>query len=72
MTALESIIEELKTLPNGKLEEAASYIHILKSRSADEHKVTLKRLRGSLSDQDASELTQIIEEGCEKVDENGW
>ena len=72
MTALESIVEGLKSLPSGKLEEAASFIHTLKARNTEERKINLKRLRGSLSDEDASELTRIIEDGCEQVDENGW
>jgi hypothetical protein len=32
----------------------------------------LIKFAGSISAEDAEELTQIIENGCEKIDENEW
>ena len=72
MTALESIVEELKTLPSSKLEEAAGFIHSLKTLSIKERKATLQRLRGTMSNEDAAEMTRIIEEGCEQIDKGAW
>ncbi|UCH96008.1 MAG: hypothetical protein JSV88_03935 [Candidatus Aminicenantes bacterium] len=32
----------------------------------------LLKFAGTLADEDARELTQIIEEGCERIDYNEW
>jgi hypothetical protein len=69
---LESILEELKTLPPDGLVRAADYIHRLHSASRAERKAALRRTAGSLTDEEANELARHIEEGCENVDERDW
>jgi len=72
MAKLQEIFEELKTLPPEQLESVADYVHRLHYTSQQERKAALRSNAGSLSDQEAAELTQIIEEGCEQVDEQNW
>jgi len=69
---LEAILEELKTLPPGGLERAADYIHRLHSSSRLERKAALRRAAGSLTDEEADELSRNIEQGCENIDERDW
>jgi hypothetical protein len=57
---LQDIVEELKTLPPERLEQAASYIHRLHSASRQERKAALRRTAGSLSTEEADELAKII------------
>jgi len=72
VTRLESIVEDLKSLPPEKLEEAADFIRRLKPVSRKEREVILARTFGSLSQQDAEAMLKAIEEGCERIDEQGW
>ena len=72
MSKLEPIVEELKTLPAGKLAEAASYIHRLKETSAVERRAALNNTAGALTAAEADELARIIDEGCEQVDAHQW
>jgi hypothetical protein len=72
VTHLEAIVEELKTLPPGKLQAAADYIQRLKQVSQEERETILSRTAGSLPEETAREMEQAIEEYCERVDEHAW
>ena len=72
MSPLENIVEELKSLPPGKLEAAADFVHRLKRISEEERQSILTRTAGALSLEEAGELERIIEEGCEKIDKRDW
>lgn len=72
MSHLETIVEDLRSLPPGKLELAADYIQRLRRISQEEKQAVLKRTSGSLSREEADELDKAIEEGCERVDERDW
>jgi len=72
MSTLELIVEELKTLPQDRLERAADYIHRLREVSLAERQAVLKKTAGSLTKEEADELEKIIEQGCEKIDERDW
>jgi hypothetical protein len=72
MSTLEMIVEELKTLPPPKLEEAASYIHRLRETTREERLAALERSTKILSDEDGAELERIIEEKCERIDPREW
>ena len=72
VSTLETIIENLKSLPPGKLELAADFIQRLKRISQQERQAILARTAGSLSRETADEMEKAIEEGCERVDEHGW
>lgn len=72
MGTLETIVEDLKSLPPRKLELAADYVRRLKTMSQEERKAILTRTGGSLSREEAAEIEKAIEEGCERVDERDW
>lgn len=71
-SSLETIVEDLKSLPPEKLEAAADFIRQLKPISPEERQVALDRTFGCLSKEEADELERAIEEGCEHVTERGW
>jgi hypothetical protein len=72
VSSLESIVEDLKSLPPTRLEVAADFVHRLKRISEQERQAILTRTAGALSLEEADELERVIEEGCEQIDENGW
>lgn len=72
MSTLEMIVEELKSLPPGSLEQAAKIVHQLKENSQMDLKAGLMSTAGCLTREEADELERIIEEGCEKIDERDW
>ena len=72
MSRLETIVEELKSLPPDKLEAAADFIRRLRPVSQEERQAALDRTFGCLSPGEADELERVIEEGCEQINEHGW
>lgn len=72
VSPLENIVEDLKTLPPAKLEVAADFVHRLKRISDEERQAILTRTAGALSPEEADEMERAIEEGCERIDEDGW
>ena len=72
VSALQNIVDELKSLPPASLEVAADFVHRLKQISDEERRVILARTAGALSPEEADELNRVIEEGCENIDERGW
>jgi hypothetical protein len=72
VSPLENILEDLKTLPPAKLEVAADFVHRLKRISDEERQAILTRTAGALAPEDADEMERLIEEGCERIDEDGW
>ena len=69
---LEAIVEDLKSLPPGKLEAAADFIHRLKQTSQEDRHAILARTFGCLPPEEADELDRVIEEGCERIKERDW
>jgi hypothetical protein len=69
---LETIVEDLKSLPPARLEAAADIVHRLKRISEEERQTILTRTAGALSPEAADEMNRVIEEGCERIDESGW
>jgi len=72
VSKLDTIVEELKTLPPDRLDSAADYIHRLKTISGAERIAIIERTAGSLTPEEGDELARIIEEGCERIDEPRW
>ena len=65
---LESIVEDLKSLPPNRLANAADYIYKLRTMSDAERAAIIDRTAGSLTSEEGEELNRIIEEGCEQID----
>ena len=72
VSRLEAIVEDLKSLPPEKLEAAADFVHRLKLIGEERGQAILARTAGGLSPEEADELTRVIEDGCERIDESGW
>ena len=72
MSALETIVEELKTLPPKRLAGAASYIHQLKSHTDAERRRALDRAYGCLTEEEAGSMAKAIEANCERIDAGQW
>ena len=74
MTVKQQIDKELDVLTLDKQRKVLNFITHL-SGSGIPPGVPGKKLikfAGSLSEEDAEELSQIIQEGCEKIDYNEW
>ena len=63
MSALETIVEELKTLPPKKLAVAGDYIHQLKSTTDAERRRALDRAYGCLTEEEGNSMEQAIQFG---------
>jgi len=72
MSTLEAIVEELRTLPAPKLEEAAALIHRLKEAGRVEHLAILRETAGAWSGPEGEAIEKAIDEGCEKFDARDW
>ena len=72
MTVLDIAIEELKSLPKEKMETAAEYIHRLREPSRTNRNAILDATAGSLEGEIGESFAKAIEEGCERIDANGW
>lgn len=72
VSSLETIVEDLKTLPPARLEVVADFVHRLSRISEEERQAIFTRTAGALSPEEADKLERVIEEGCEKIDEDGW
>jgi hypothetical protein len=72
MSTLEIIVEELKSLPPPKLEEAAMLIHGLREKARGARVAALKRSATILSDAEGAELERAIADGCETIDAHAW
>jgi hypothetical protein len=72
MSTVEMIVEDLKTLPPPKLEEAASYIHRLRETTRAERLAALERTAGVWSGPEGAAIEKAIEEGCERIDPRDW
>ena len=67
MSALETIIEELKGLLPSKLDEAASKIHALYEETLEERREHLKASAGLLSEEEGAAWLEALKD-CERVD----
>jgi hypothetical protein len=72
VNSLETIVEDLKSLPPAKLEGAADFVHRLSRIGEEERQAIFTRTVGALPREEADELERVIEEGCGKIDERGW
>jgi len=71
VSPLENIFEDPKALPPDRLEVAADFVHRLKRISEEERQAIFTRTAGAFSPEEAAELERVIEDGCERIDEDG-
>jgi len=75
MRSQEKILQELRTVPENKLEEILAIIRKYgenaKKPSRKPVKVTMSDLCGAISAKDAKLMEEAIED-CERIDSNGW
>ena len=74
MTVRQQIDRKLEVLPPNIQRKVLYYIDHLTEPSIPRGVPGKKliELAGTLSNEDAEELTRIIEEGCERIDDNEW
>ncbi len=68
MTAQESIIADLESLPSTALQQVADYVHQLRERAAIDRKLAFDATFGSMTAEEAEAFEKVIEEGCEHID----
>jgi len=71
----ERINKELAELPPEAIADVAQYVQKLKRRfekTPDPAKQKLLDLYGAWRGEMGDEIAQVIEEGCEQVDQGGW
>jgi len=69
----QQILEDLGQLSPARQQRAAELVHGLVSAQArGTAGRELLRFAGTLDDQSARQMTKAIEEGCERVDIDGW
>ena len=71
MSTLEIIVEDLKSLPLPKLEQAAAYVHSLRESSQEDRATILRETAGVWSE-DGALIEKAINESCEKIDARDW
>ena len=74
MTVKQQIDRELEVLPVDMQRKVLDYIAHLTGSGIPPGVPGKKLIKfaGTLSEEDAEELIQIIQEGCEKIDYNEW
>jgi galactose-1-phosphate uridylyltransferase len=69
-------INKLNALPNHLKKEVNDFIEFLlekeKKKLAAEKPIDIMKFSGVWSDEEADEISQIIKEGCDNIDEDGW
>lgn len=68
----EDIVALIKSLPPSQMREVKDFAEFLKQRKMRKTKTSFSEFCGIISKKDISLMTAAIEEGCEKVDVNGW
>lgn len=71
MTAIEVAIEELKNLPSPQQKEAVQFIHDLGCAAKTQKNAILSKLAGRISDQEADQWQEAVNE-CRKIEHENW
>ena len=72
MSTLETIVEDLKSPPALKLQEAALLTHRLRENTRSERLAAIERSTWILSAEEGAKLERVIAEGCGKIDARDW
>lgn len=66
------IFEELSDLPLEQQHRVLAFARSLKSRPKGVSGASLLAFSGSVAPSDLAQMQQVIEEGCERTDHDGW
>ena len=72
MTTLTMMVDELKRLPPGMLDRVARYVYRLKEKVVADRNAVIDETAGCLRGEAGESFARAIEEGCERVDVDGW
>ncbi len=67
---LHFIEEVLKINKQDVMDELEEVLRVHNTTPSQKH--DFKKFTGVMNDDDATEMLQIIEDGCEKIDQDGW
>lgn len=73
ITIVDEVVEQLKGLPHDMQRRVLEFTRALAvsvPRGAAGRR--LMQFAGTISPQDAEEIREAVEQGCEQVDEDGW
>ena len=68
MSSLELAVATLRSLPEAFQGQAVEFIHKLHAASRQERREALRKTAGCLSDEEADDMEQAIEEAFERID----
>ena len=66
------VVDELERLPPSLLDRVAGYVHRLTEKAVAERNAVIEETAGCLKGETGDSLARAIEEGCERVDADGW
>lgn len=72
MTVLDSIVEDLRTLPASELVKVAAYVHGLNPRSREERLAALRDSAACLTSEEWETFEKAVREEGERVDAHDW
>ena len=65
MSRIEAVVEDLRHLPEAKVEQVAAYVHSLRTVLAGERKRAILDTAGCMTESEVEAFERAIEEGCE-------
>ena len=68
MSAMETIVEDLKCLSNERVQEAVAFVHHLKESSVEQRRRAFRETFGCMTSQEADDFQRVIDEGCERIE----
>lgn len=72
MSALDTIVEDLKALPPNRVDDAAWFVHALVVGSSRDQSAMLRHTATALSAEDVDEMESAIAQTCEETDDHAW
>lgn len=72
MTAIESSLRDLETLPASKLVEVANYVSRCNPKRREERLTALKATAGCLVGEDGEAFERAVREEADRIDADAW
>lgn len=68
MTAEETIMADLESLPANALQSVADFVQQIRQRATADRQAAFDASFGSMTKDEADEFDRVIEEGCERIE----